>query len=414
MTEKKPKTAAKTKLEPGTHSIDRAHPRELPDGTIALDWSVRLHNGRLLRKRTKGPKKSIVRARARQTAKELLETPGGNWKPSAPIIDYIDQAVIPRIEKTEKLKDNSRRRHLATIALVKPHLKGFSIWDATTRGVLEQTLQRVAKAKPGSVDNARTVLSKWVVDALVTEGVIKDNPIFKRTLDLPLPPQRPAERRTLTEAEWDTVIQHLLTRDTTALLVPSKHKNLRQSTKNKHSRIVRLTLLQSVTGMRISEATLIKWKNVIDTPDGIIIDVPAVKGKKGTEKKRRTPIFRDDVTDYLRKHRGEPEEFVAASPADALKRWDPTNADDCVPPLYAQIAEVTGVEILKDLRSHSWRATLHGVYADVIDPLTLAKYFGHTQKIADEYYDDLENTEAVLKAVKGIKSGYGGQHPSPL
>ena len=85
-----------------------------------------------------------------------------------------------------------------------------------------------------------------------------------------------------------------------------------------------------------------------------------------------------------------------------------------MPPLYAQTAEATGVEILKDLRSHSWRATLHGVYADVIDPLTLAKYFGHTQKIADEYYDDLENTEAVLKAVKGIKSGYGGQHPSPL
>lgn len=81
-----------------------------------------------------------------------------------------------------------------------------------------------------------------------------------------------------------------------------------------------------------------------------------------------------------------------------------TNADDKVPELYKQIADETGVEILRDLRSHSWRATLHGVYADVMDARTRADIFGHTEQIADEYYNDRANVEALIRATAQARS----------
>ena len=66
------------------------------------------------------------------------------------------------------------------------------------------------------------------------------------------------------------------------------------------------------------------------------------------------------------------EQFVVGSPTTTATAWDAPNADDKVPVLYSQIADETDVEILRGLRSHSWRATLHGVYADVMDALSRA------------------------------------------
>ena len=71
-----------------------------------------------------------------------------------------------------------------------------------------------------------------------------------------------------------------------------------------------------------------------------------------------------------------------------------------MPELYRQIAEATGVKILQDLRSHSWRATLHGVYADVMDPATRVAIFGHTEQVAEEYYNDRQNIESLMRQVK--------------
>lgn len=199
------------------------------------------------------------------------------------------------------------------------------------------------------------------------------------------------------------MINHLLTRDTTPLLMPTKHKNIRTSTKNVHARAVRMTVLQAVTGLRISEANEIKWENVIETDSGdVLLDVPAsiAKGKKNHAKGRYIPLLRDDVAQYLISHREADNHFVVGSPSTTEKSWTATNADDVVPELYKQIADTTGVSILADLRSHSWRATLHGVYADKIDAHTRAAIFGHTEQIADQYYTDRRNIESVLRSTR--------------
>lgn len=107
-------------------------------------------------------------------------------------------------------------------------------------------------------------------------------------LDIAAPKPKKSGRRTLTKPEWDAVIKHLLTRDTEPLLTPTKHKNIRQSTKNIHARIVRLTLLQAVSGLRIAEANQLQWKHIIDGDYGMLINASAdiVKGRKGKERGR--------------------------------------------------------------------------------------------------------------------------------
>lgn len=391
---------AKTYIEPGHTSIDRATPRKTPTGW-QLDWSVRLHDGRIKQRRSKAKTKGEVRARARRKAEEMLATTSTDWTPRTPITTYIDKVTRPKIEESSQLKDLSKRRYLASLNLVAAELKGYSVHDAMQFRVLEHTLQAVASTHPGSVSSARTVLSTYIADALVRDGVIAGNPIRGARLDIRARGKGEVDgRRTLTSEEYDTVVKHLLTRDISGPLVQPKKGGARQSTINAHARVTRLTLLQAVTGLRISEANRLRWAHVEDNGENIIINATKdiVKGRKDKEKGRYIPILREDVAEYLRTHREDEAHYVVGSPTTTARPWDATNADDKVPELYKQIADETGVEILRDLRSHSWRATLHGVYADVMDARTRANIFGHTEQIADEYYNDRANVEALLRA----------------
>lgn len=397
-------SAEKTRLEPGHHSIDRVNPRRRQDAWV-MDWSVRLHDGKLVRKRSQGKTKGEVRRRAYETAAELLEAGPQKWKPSSKLSAYIETVVKPKLETKSNIKASSRRRYLNSLDLLVPHFKGYSISDAMQINVMEHALQQVAKTHPGSISSARTVLSTYIANSLVRDRVIGFNPIQNMQLNLPVASKK-NERRSLTEQEWDTVVKHLLVRDTKKLLVPTTHKNLRQSTRNIHDRVVCMTLLQAVTGARISEANRVQWRDMHDDGKDLIVHVRHVKGRLGHEKERFTPILRDDVANYFRKRREDDERYVIGQPSTTEKPWHETNADDYVPYLHEQVAEATGVAILSGLRSHSWRATLHGVYSDVIDLGTRAAIFGHTEEVANEYYSDRANAEAVLRATRTAKRNY--------
>lgn len=399
-------TTAKTRIEPGHTSIDRATPRKTKTG-YQLDWSVRLHDGRIIQRRSKAKTKGEVRARARRKADELLSTTSTEWTPRTPMNVYIEKVTRPKIEESSQLKDLSKRRYLASLNLAAAELKGYSVFDAMQFRVLERTLQAIARTHPGSVSSARTILSTYIADALVRDGVISGNPIRGARLDIRAQGNAgEGGRRTLTNGEYDAVVQHLLARDVSGPLIEPKKGGARQSTMNAHARITRLTLLQAVTGLRISEANRLRWKHVEDDGENVIINATRdiVKGRQGKEKGRYIPILRADVTDYLRQHREDDERYVVGSPTTTAKPWDATNADDKVPELYRQIADETGVTILVDLRSHSWRATLHGVYADVMDARTRADIFGHTEQVADEYYNDRANVEALIRATAQARS----------
>ena len=398
--------AAKTRIPEGKSNVDVGQItfKKTPEGKYRHTLSVRTWDGRL--RRTTVEARTIGEWKAKAEAKKaewLSASPVGSWKPSSPVERYIDDVVGPAIDNTNRLKDLSKRRYRAALALVRAELKGYSIHDAVQFRTLEGVLQAIATAAPGSVSTARTVLTTYVLDQLVRDGLAAGNVLRGARLDLPTAAKAaPTGRRTLTRDEWDTVVKHLLERDTGPLLMPTKHKNIRKSTRAVHARAVRLMLLQAVTGLRIAEANLVQWRHIIEEGNNLLIDANAdiVKGRKNHEKGRYIPILRDDVASYLREHRGEPEDYIVGAPSSTAIAWDPTNADDSVPELYRQVAEATGVKILASLRSHSWRATLHGVYADKIDSATRAAIFGHTQGVAEEYYTDRRNIESLLRSVR--------------
>ena len=399
--------AAKTRIPEGKSNVDlgQINFKKNPEGKYRHTLSVRTWGGRL--RRTTIEARTIGEWRRKAEAKKqawLAASPAGSWTPATPVERYIDNVVTPAIDSTDRLKDLSKKRYRAALALVRGELKGYSIHDASQFRTLEAALQAIATTAPGSVSTARTVMSSYLLDNLIRDGLVPANPLRGARLDLPTaaPTKAPTGRRTLTRAEWDTVVKHLLERDTDRLLTPTKHKNLRKSTRNIHARAVRLMLLQAVTGLRIAEANLVQWRHVIEEGDHLLIDATSdvVKGRKGKEKGRFIPVLRDDVAAYLREHRGEKDEYVVGAPSSTTIPWDPTNSDDSVPELYRQVAEATGVGILAGLRSHSWRATLHGVYADRIDPATRASIFGHTETVAAEYYNDRRNIESLLRTIR--------------
>lgn len=137
-------TTAKTRIEPGHTSIDRATPRKTKTG-YQLDWSVRLHDGRIIQRRSKAKTKGEVRARARRKADELLSTTSTEWTPRTPMNVYIEKVTRPKIEESSQLKDLSKRRYLASLNLVAAELKGYSVFDAMQFRVLERTLQATAR-----------------------------------------------------------------------------------------------------------------------------------------------------------------------------------------------------------------------------------------------------------------------------
>lgn len=67
-------------LELGETSIDRAKITPTPDGGYRMQWSMRLLNGRLIKKTTKGKcTKGELRRRAHAQAEEILATGGCSY-----------------------------------------------------------------------------------------------------------------------------------------------------------------------------------------------------------------------------------------------------------------------------------------------------------------------------------------------
>lgn len=62
--------------------------------------------------------------------------------------DYLTTETAQRIQDSTRLKDLSKRRYTAALALLKPHLKGYNISDAITFDVMEKTLKAIATEAP--------------------------------------------------------------------------------------------------------------------------------------------------------------------------------------------------------------------------------------------------------------------------
>jgi len=414
-----PQRAATTRLEPGHHSIDRATPRKRGDVWL-LDWSIRLHNGRLATKRSQGATKGLVRSRAKDAADELLATGAGTWRTTASLAEYLEQVSKAAIASTQ-LRPNSRARYLIVLGQLvgecKEHshansLKGHSISSGTRFRALEACLQEIAELHGAeSAKQARTVLSKYVLQQLIRDEVISGNPLLGMSIDLktkakPITIARGGQA--LTRDQYNAVIDYLLELDPAD--GQTEPRRGRWSLKDKIAKrrnAIDLTLLQAATGLRVSEANAITWARHVETDDAGDIHVTVTKDISKTHKERRVPVLDGRVAERLLTRQNAASSqaaYVIGSPADSAIEWDRRNCGGEVATLYVELAQSLGIELLNTARTHVWRATLNSLLLDEVPEVIRAAFFGHDTAVNRGSYTDLADTSSMVAAARRLRA----------
>ncbi len=421
--------AATTRLAPGHHSIDRARPRRSTDGSAwVIDWSVRLHDGRLIRRRSQGPSKGQARAAARATAQGLLTvSSASDWGPRDPITAYIERETIPRIEAA-RLAPNSVARYLTVARLLSGQctdnghehaetLRGYSIVDGCRTKRLVAVLQELARLHgPETAHQARSVLSRYVLDPLAdSEEIIAANPLRGRQIDLRGEHRGNGGARdtetSLTRDQYWQIVDYLLSRGTGPAVVPVPEgeeppKSPRHAARNSQHSPAKwgaardLILLQAGTGLRVTEATTLPWADVEDDGQTMLVPVSAERSK--TKTPRRAAVV-EEIAVHLRQRREQrPEDlYVIAAPADGRKVWTPRARDKATSALYTEMADALSIPLLRhDFRGHGWRTTLNSLTADTVPVEVRAALLGHTEAVNRAHYLDLSDLTSVARAMQ--------------
>ena len=410
--------AATTRLDAGEHSIDRVVPRER-NGVWLLDWSIRLNDGRLVTKRSQGATKGQVRTRAKATAHELLATGTGTWKTNSSLTDYIEQVTMPAIQSAQ-LRPNSRARY--TIALRQlvgecpehshtASLKGYSIGSGTRFRAMEACLQEIAVLHgTESARQARSVLSKYVLQQLNRDEVMRGNPLSGMSIDLNAGARALVVERgghALTREEYLAVLSYLLELDPAdGQAEPRRGRWSLEHRVAKRRNAIELTLLQATTGLRVSEANGIVWGEHVSADLDGTIHVTVTKDLSKTHRARRVPVLDPRVAARLRdREKSAPSEaaYVIGSPADAMTVWDRRNCGAETAKLYVEIAQHLGIDRLITARTHIWRATLNSLLLNEVPEVTRAAFFGHDTAVNRNSYTDLTDTSSMVRAARDLR-----------
>ena len=416
--------ASTSRLEPGQDTIDRSVTRT-HNGAIWLDWTLRMPDGRIIRKRTKGPTVGTARKRAHAKAEELL-TVGehAEWKPNSNITDYIQQVSFSAIDRAA-LEPSSRNRYKTVIRYLygdckNPHkdkdgrehrhehsLDGMPIVTATEFRRMEECLQEIASLHGApTAKQVRKVLNKYVLGQLLRDNLIASNPLSRVTIDLS-DDKAPTGRGgvALELDEYMRVLNHLLAMDpSTGIEKPRRGRWKLEDAIARRRNVIDLTLLQMSTGLRISEANQLTWDS-ISVKQGVVW-IPISETMSKTHRSRLIPILHASVAERImsRKQNRSDTDYVIGSPADPSREWERQNSIHAVADLYEELAADLHIDKLKVLRSHVWRATLNTIMADNgISVEQRAAFLGHTPAINENSYtDSVDITNAITTISKAL------------
>lgn len=419
--------AAKTKLQEGEHSIDRAQPSVTGDLKV-LRWSVRpVGHAKPFKKRTQVPKRMSdgkLRERAREQAEEILRSEGRQttWSPSSEIAKYIDVVVKPLIEVSSQLSGRSKARYLLSLKQLVAgcddaqhrHSKSLKLVDIRTGSkyrTIVDCLQEIAKFHGSeSARQARTVLGGYVLQQLQHDELIEINAVRGARIDL----KTGAVQRTggtvggvaLGRDNYNAVVNYLLEIDPAKTAVkPIRGRWTMDDVIAKRRNTIDLTLLQAATGLRISEA-LQTWCGLIGgTGTDLYVDVVSSISKGGIP--RVAHVLEPRIAERL-SHRLDraqsPDELVVGSPFNPSKVWDLRNASRAVEALYLEMHEELGIEAFATERSHVWRATLNTMLIGVVPEVMRSAQFGHTGEVNRKSYTDSALSAEMVAASKGALS----------
>lgn len=398
-------------LELGETSIDRAKITPTPDGGYRMQWSMRLLNGRLIKKTTKGKcTKGELRRRAHAQAEEILATGGGStpWKGSSSMRDYIRKEVIPGIERTDDsiLRPRTRDKYCHVLNLAAEAFGGFRIADAVRPRNLEGILEGMARRHGTSTaKHCQKTVSKYVLEPLVRDEVIAHNPLksFRPRLPECRMTNKAPGGQALTPEERGRVLEYLLAIDPNDVNPPKRGRYTVEDVRNLRRAVVEITLLQAVTGLRINEARLLSRANVEDK-DGLLSVTVTTEVSK-THRGRTIPILDERVAERMRarleRAGAEPGALLFPAPAAPGSAWDINNAQHAIKKLYHELADTLDIPLLDKVSTHVWRATLNIEWMQRgVPDLIRSAYFGHSPEVNRSYYTDTTNVSVLVDMLR--------------
>ena len=401
---------ARTRLEPGQHTIDSVKPQR-KDGTVFIRWSGRLPDGTLHRARTQATTVGEARRRAKATWVDILSSvgSGGQWRGSDDMSAYIAEVSIPAIEGAG-LAPRTVYRYLEVASLLRAEFAGRSIADATTFRALETALQTIGRERGrGTATQAKSVLSRYVVQQLVRDGVLSANPMAGVQITLPEAEEprykdRRPTARALTAEEYMRVLTWLLALDPAdGVTAPKRGMYTLADRVAVRRAAVDVTIMQMTTGMRITEARQSTWDDVEigGTADAPTLHITISAERAKTRRGRRVQILHDGATAHLIARRQTVGgRYIIGSPAKPDTEWDRDNAQKAIAALYKEIAAACDVPLLEKARSHVWRTTLNDLTSSTLSPAIRAAHFGHTEAENARSYTDVTRTDAMKAALE--------------
>lgn len=394
-------------LKPGEDTIGTCRITDDPEtGTRYLRWSIKLPNGKVKNPRTQAPKgttNGALRAKARAKAAELLRMAGttGTWRPTSPVTEYIEQVSKPAVDKA-KLRASSKTRYTQLLDRLAGtrYLGGYTIDDATKFRNLETAIVDIAHDWGRETGRqSRNVVSKYVLNQLIRDGLLTHNPLYGMDIDLGdvKTRKRVAGGQALTPAEYDRVLAYLLDQK------PGKTDGLTLARSiRKRRAVLDLTLLQMATGLRISEGRKITWSRHVKVTDEGQVIITVTEDIAKTHRARTIPVLNDQVAARLLTRRNEVGgKHVIGAPVNPDTEWDRKNASDAVKKLYEEVSASCDVPLLgkEGAKSHVWRATLNTIYIDLPE-VVRAAYFGHDASVNRASYTDIVDITPMVNAVK--------------
>lgn len=414
--------AATTRLGIGENSIDRVDPWYVDDLDVwKISWSVRLNDGRLVRKITQAPTKGLARTRAKAKAAELLAVGNtGAWKLNSTMRQYIEQVSRPAIDKTG-LRDTTKARYHLVLRLImgecsEQHKHAQSLRDHTIGSVkkfrvLEHCLQEIAMLHGAeTARQAMNVMSKYVMQQLIRDDLLDGNPLLGMSIDLKTNAKKRAGGKqggvSLSRSDYHRVLDHLLTLDPAeGVTAPRRGRWTLEDSIARRRNAIDLTLFQAATGLRVTEGNLVEWQEHVRVDDLGVMHVWVSEDISKTGKARTIAVLDEQVTAHLlaRQERAKSKGFVIGSPADSSTRWDRDNSTKATTALYTELAEQLKIEAFITERTHIWRATLNTLLIELPEVMRAA-HFGHDAAVNRSAYTDLTDTSGMLAAARQLRS----------
>lgn len=393
---------ARTKLQPGENTIKQVKATTFRKGK-AIRWRGRDYTGRVHDKRTQGKDVGECRARAlRQWEKILAEsaavTSSSSWTLDDNITEFIDDVVIPAVEGADT-KPRTQTRYLEVLKLYRHYTDGRSMRSLTTAAAIKAVVKTIAeKHGAESARQARSVVSAYVIQQQIEYGLLERNPIHG--VSMPFTRAKTQHAAIPTVEEWKTLLRFILHEEDASAPMPGADspQAKKLGARARHARVMKLTVLQMATGLRISEALTLTWENVeIDSEGTAWVTVTAELAKTG--KARKVPVLVPEVSAALAKaHAGTG--LVIPAPTDVNKAWERGGATKAVRHYYTGLADTQGFEFLRENRSHVWRKVLTTAIAGILPPHLISAYFGHTPEVSGASYTDAVSVKPVIETSK--------------